>query len=971
MDFMAKVAIIGGGRRCMLILATLYGEENIEIVGISDIDPAAPAVSLASELGIFFTTDFHELVNRNNINFIINATDNRDISRELEIIKERGISIIDGDVTAFMLDILEKLKRDRTELQHYLERQTRLYESLEQSKEYLNKVLNTSADMIVVADREGYITDCNTAAEKMLGYERDELIGTKASDYWYSPGERREIAERLEREESISNYETKLKRKDGRLIDISLSISLLRDDSNRVIGTVGVSKDITEKKRYEEELKALNERLEERVLERTRELEAANRELEKSNKLKSQFIANMSHELRTPLNSIIGFSETLIEMPVGRLNEKQERYIRNIHTSGKHLLQLINNILDLAKIEAGRLSLYCEGFLLRPVIEEAISIVEMLARKKNITIHHDIGEDIKAITADRVKFKQILYNLLSNAIKFTPERGDVYLTVDLVTPSEGLKFSSMGEGQRLLRVSVKDTGIGIRSEDMDRIFNEFEQADNSYTRRYEGTGIGLSLTKRLVEMHGGLIWVESRVGEGSIFSFVMPLLERKKGTGAEEEADKTVAASIVPESDYAFEAGPRNTILIVEDDRATSELLTLQLKDAGYLVAHAYDGVEAVKKAVELRPFAVILDVMLPGKDGWEVLQDIRSLPDTKDIPVVVYSVVDNRELGFALGATDYLTKPVDRKTLISKLNELSFTKKRRRQIVNIMVVDDNPEAVELIASMLEPEGFNVIKAYGGREAIEKAEDIRLDAILLDLMMPEMDGFEVVHRLKNMPPTSDVPIFIVTAKDITVEERLRLAGQIERIYQKSDFTKEDLIRQIKTLELLHPNKAGLIDETSGLFNYAYFQLRLAQEIKRAERYKEALSLAIIDIDRFNQYLSAMGKYHGDVVIRKIAELLRKGLRGSDVVARVGVDEFAIILTNTLKASAVTVARRFKSLIESYPFYGIDDLTDKKLSVSMGIASYPADASSLEELVSNAYTAMRNAKATGGSQIVTS
>jgi len=967
MDFMARVAIIGGGRRCMLILATLYGEEDIEIVGISDIDPAAPAVSLASELGIFFTTDFHELINRNNINFIINATDNRDISRELEIVKERGISIIDGDVTAFMLDILEKLKRDRTELQHYLERQTRLYESLEQSREYLNKVLNTSADMIVVADREGYITDCNTAAEKMLGYGRDELIGTKASDYWYSPGERMETAERLEREESISNYETRLKRKDGRLIDISLSISLLRDDSNRVIGTVGVSKDITEKKRYEEELKALNERLEEKVLERTRELEAANRELEKSNKLKSQFIANMSHELRTPLNSIIGFSETLLEMPVGGLNEKQERYIRNIHTSGKHLLQLINNILDLAKIEAGRLSLYHEEFLLRPVIEEAVSIVEMLARKKNITIHHDIDKDIGTITADRVKFKQILYNLLSNAIKFTPERGDVYLTADLVTPSEGLGFCSMGEGQRLLRVSVKDTGIGIRPEDMDRIFNEFEQADSSYTRRYEGTGIGLSLTKRLVEMHGGLIRVESRVGEGSIFSFVMPLFERK----TEEATDGTVAAPIVPESDYAFEAGPRNTILIVEDDRATSELLTLQLKDAGYLVAHAYDGVEAVKKAVELRPFAIILDVMLPGKDGWEVLQDIRSLPDTKDIPVVVYSIVDNRELGFALGATDYLTKPVDRKTLISKLNELSFTKKRRHQIVNIMVVDDNPEAVELIASMLEPEGFNVIKAYGGREAIEKAEDIRLDAILLDLMMPEMDGFEVVHRLKNMPQTSDVPIFIVTAKDITVEDRLRLAGQIERIYQKSDFTKEDLIRQIKTLELLHPNKAGLIDETSGLFNYAYFQLRLAQEIKRAERYKEALSLLIIDIDRFDQYLSAMGRYHGDVVIRKIAELLRKGLRGSDVIARAGVDEFAIILTNTLKASAVTVARRFKSLIEGYPFYGIDELPDKKLSVSMGIAAFPADASSLEELVSKAYTAMRNARAKGGGQVVTS
>ncbi len=969
MGFMAKVAIIGGGKRCMLILAALYGEENIKIVGISDIDPAAPAASLASELGIFFTTDFHDIINLGDINFVINATDDRDISHELEVVKDRGIYVIDGAVTAFILNILEKLKRDSTQLQHYLERQTKLYESLEQSREYLNKVINTSADMIVVADREGHITDCNAAAERMLGYPRNELMGTKASEYWFSPEERLEVAKRLKREESISNYEAKLKRKDGRNIDISLSISLLRDDSNNVIGTVGVSKDITEKKRYEEELMALNERLEEKVLERTRELETLNKDLEKTNKLKSQFIANMSHELRTPLNSIIGFSESLLHLPVGEMNEKQKRYVGNIFASGNHLLQLINNILDIAKIEAGRLALYCEEFPVGPVIEETISIVDMLARKKDISLHCEIDDGVGSVVADRIKFKQMLYNLLSNAIKFTPEKGVVHLKSRPLEQFDAFKPGMKQFSEKLIHISVRDTGIGIRPQDMERIFDEFEQADSSYTKEHEGTGIGLSLTKKLVEMHGGYIWAESEVGKGSTFNFIMPVSQSKVaavsgGPRLVNEAE----ASDLPMTDLSLATGARNTILIVEDDMATAELLMLQLKEAGYYAAHARNGTEAVDRAVELRPFAIILDIMLPGRDGWEVLQDIKALRETGDIPVIIYSIVENKELGFALGATDYLTKPVDRKVLISKLNALSFSRKKKRQIINIMVVDDNPDAVELVSSILEPEGFSVIKSYGGAEAVEKAREERLDAIILDLMMPGMDGFEVVHRLKGIPSTCDVPIFILTAKDITVEDRLRLAGQIERIYLKSVFSRDDLVKQLRTLELLHPNRAGLVDETSGLFNYAYFQLRLAQEVKRAERNREAMSLIVIDIDRFNHYVSGMGRYYGDIIIKKIAEILRKGLRGADVGARLGADEFGIIMPNTLKTSAAAAAKRFKTFIESYPFYGIEMLPDKRLSVSVGISSYLGGSGAPEELISMANAALEKAKGRGGNQI---
>lgn len=948
----------------MSVLAAVYGEEDIEITGISDIDPSAPAAALAAERGIFFTTDFHELLDRSNINFIINATDDRDVSMELEAAGKKGISVIDGNVASFLLDILEKLKRDKAHLQHDIERQSILYNSPEQSKEHLTKIINTSADMIMVTDRDGYITECNYAGENMLGYKRTELIGTRASEYWGSPEERRRVVERLSQEGKITNYETRLRRKDGRYIDISLSIAVLMDDSGNMSGTVGISKDITEKKRYEEDLRLLNEKLEDKVIERTGELEAANRELEKSNKLKSQFIANMSHELRTPLNSIIGFSETLLELPVGNLNEKQERYIHRIYSSGKHLLHLINNLLDLAKIEAGRFSLVYEEFRLSSVIEDAVSVVEPLAKKKELSVSYKVDEAIGTVTADKVKFKQILYNLLSNAVKFTPERGAISLDAGLLTGQECEAYG-INSSQKLMRISVKDTGIGISPEDMDKIFDEFEQADSSFTRRHEGTGIGLSLTKKLVEMHGGLIWAESAAGEGSTFSFIIPVLHEVPAiAGTKEKESKAVfPGEATPDADH------KNVILIVEDDLATSELLTTHLSEAGYHVAHAYNGAEAIKKATMIKPFAIILDIMLPEKDGWEVLQEIRSQSETKDIPVVIYSVIDNRELGFALGATDYITKPIDRNTLLSRLKELGLSKQKLQRVINIMVVDDNPDAVELIASMLEPEGFKVVRAYSGSDALRMVEEIKIDMIFLDLMMPDMDGFEVIQRLKDVPSTRDIPIFIVTAKDITYEDRLLLAGQIEKIYQKSQFTKDDFVEQIKTLEILYPVKAGLIDSTSRLFNQAYFQLRLAQEIKRAERYREPLSLVVIDIAALNKYINDIGSYYGDIIVKKIAEILRKGLRGSDVITRLGTDKFAVILTKTLKQPAAIIGRRFKSIIEGYPFYGIENFPEGKLTASVAVASYPEDAVKPEELIYKVANALRAARDEGGDKVV--
>ncbi len=958
---MAKVAIIGGGRRCMLILATLYGEKDVDICYISDRNPDAPAASLARELGIPFTTDYHDLFKRDGFDFIINSTDSEEISHELQQLAGEKLSIIDGRNTELFLNLLDRLKRDRDEIQ-------RRNEILADTKAYLNSILDCSTDMIATTDLDGRIVEFNKGGTQILGYTREEAIGEKASDLWLYPEERERLSETLKRHGGVSNYEAKLKAKDGRVIDVSLGISLLRDSSGAVIGTVGISKDITEKKLYEEELKKKNlelkqfsETLEEKVVERTKQLEETNRELERANKLKSQFIANMSHELRTPLSSIIGFSEAMLEGLFGEINEKYKRYVNNIHTSGKHLLHLINNILDLAKIESGKMALDYEHFHFGEAVNEVLAIITSLSNKKNVSLSYTIDPSIEDITADRVKLKQILYNLLSNAIKFTPEGGSVTLEAGVIPAPES------STGQDTLRVSVNDTGIGITPQDQDRIWNEFEQADGTLARKYEGTGLGLALSKRFVEMHGGFIWVESEHGKGSTFSFMIPTFI---GAPA-EEAESRDRLEILTSTDRTFgwsAPGKRQKILIVEDDLAAMELLTLQLTSEGYEVFHAYDGNEAIIKAREIKPFAIILDIMLPKKDGWEVLQSLKLMPETKDTPVVISSVIENKELGFALGATDYLTKPVDRKTLLGKIEELSFTKKKAHSMIRVLAIDDNPDAVELIASFLEPEGYTVIKAYSGKEGLEKAIEIRPDLILLDLMMPEMDGFEVAERLKAHPVTNEIPTFIVTAKDITVEDRMRLAGQIERIIQKGTFSKEDIVRQIKDIELLHPRKAGMLDEVSGLFNHSYFQIRLAQELSRAERYKQTTSLLLIDIDDFGNYRDSQGDIHANSVIRKISELIRKSLRGSDVVVRYGFDEFAVSLTNTVKPAAFHVARRFKSMTENYPFYKAETLPKGKITLSIGIASYPEDGKTPEELILKASHALRQAKMAGGNQV---
>src|SRR3990172_2345947 len=399
---------------------------------------------------------------------------------------------------------------------------------IEESLAYLQCTLADSQDMIITTDREGRVVKCSRGVERILGYSVDEITGKKAAILYADNNERVRIIETLLKKEAIYNYETKLLKKDGSPVDISLTISVLKDKSGNIIGTVGISKDITEEKRLREQLKKKNkeleeltENLEDKVFERTKELEKINRELSKANEMKGRFIANASHELRTPLHSIIGFSEILLQKTFGDLNEKQQRYTNTIYNAGKHLIHLINDILDLAKIEAGKMKLSYKTFALKATVDEVLMVLKPLAEKKRIEPKFEISREVDSFTADKIKFKQILYNLLSNAIKFTPEGGTVGINIEKVRDNKEILPWAL-ESQRLLRVSVRDNGVGIRPEDREKIFEEFGQLDTA--RSTEGTGLGLSLTKKLVELHGGQIEVSGTYGQGTIFNVYLPFV---------------------------------------------------------------------------------------------------------------------------------------------------------------------------------------------------------------------------------------------------------------------------------------------------------------------------------------------------------------------------------------------------------------------------------------------------------------
>jgi signal transduction histidine kinase/DNA-binding response OmpR family regulator len=520
-----------------------------------------------------------------------------------------------------------------------------------------------------------------------------------------------------------------------------------------------VTRDSEQRRLAQQALSHLNGELEKA----NRELRSSNEQIQHATKMKSRFLASMSHELRTPLNAIIGFSELLDSETAGPVNGKQKRFLGHIRTGARHLLQLINDILDLSKVEAGQLQVFPEDALMADLVREVLPIVTPMASVKKITLEHPFATEAIAVHADRIRLKQIVYNLLSNAIKFTPEGGSVHMSV--------------ADADDTYQFAVADNGVGIRPEDQELIFEEFRQVGDTTKGVKEGTGLGLAITRRLVEQHGGKLWVESAVGKGSTFYFTMPK-GKSAGTPA-EEATPRVDAPLV---------------LVVDDEPVARELLTTYLTEEKFQVVMAASGPEAIEKARRQQPNVITLDILLANGSGFGTLYDLKTQPETADIPVVVVSVVDQKKMGLALGASEYLIKPVQKDRLIQAISK--HVHARADQPARVLVVDDDRASLHLAASILESAGYVPHLAEGGGEALSLLSKTHVDAILLDLMMPGMDGFQFLHHLRDNADYRDLPVFVVSAKDLTQQEADVLKRETLAFFRKDEAWKDKLLQQI-------------------------------------------------------------------------------------------------------------------------------------------------------------------------------
>ena len=492
------------------------------------------------------------------------------------------------------------------------------------------------------------------------------------------------------------------------------------------------------------------------------------RQLEQADRHKSEFLANMSHELRTPLNAIIGYSEMLQEDAADLGAEQFTDDLRKINAAGKHLLELINAVLDLSKIEAGKMELYLETFEVPALVHDIAAVIRPLAAKNSNRLDVQCPDRVGSMRADLTKVRQALFNLLSNACKFT-DKG----TVTLAVAREAI------DGRDTVVFHVTDTGIGMTAEQLAKLFEAFSQADAATTRKYGGTGLGLALSRRLCRMMGGDVTVASEAGRGSTFTIRLPA----------EVAEAHEEPAPAPAAPAAAGVG---AVLVIDDEAAVRDLMQRFLAKEGFRVFIAGGGDEGLRLARELKPDAITLDVMMPGMDGWAVLSALKADPAVADIPVVMLTIVDDKNLGYALGASDYLTKPIDRERLVTVLRQY-------RRDRPVLVVDDDAGVRQLLRRMLEPEGYTVIEAENGRVAFERLREISPSVILLDLMMPEMDGFEFVGEFRRHEAWRTIPIVVVTAKDLTHEDRDRLNGSVQRILQKGTHGRDQLLAEVREL----------------------------------------------------------------------------------------------------------------------------------------------------------------------------
>jgi len=505
---------------------------------------------------------------------------------------------------------------------------------------------------------------------------------------------------------------------------------------------------------------------------RDAELRIAKEKAESANKTKSAFLANMSHELRTPLNAIIGYSEMLQEDAADNGHDDLLPDLQKVHSAGRHLLELINDILDLSKIEAGRMELSFETFELAPLLDDLASTVRPLLEQNGNRLTSDRQPGLREMVADPMRVRQVLLNLLSNATKFT-KKGTVSLSV--ARSGDWIDFA------------VRDTGIGMTEEQISRLFEAFVQADSSTTRQYGGTGLGLAISQRFAMMMGGRIDVVSSPGRGTTFTVRLPadVADHYRLEGPDDERERQRLAAGRQEA----------TILVIDDDRIVRDLMVRMLNREGFRVVTAWGGREGLRLAKEIKPSLITLDVIMPEVDGWSTLNQLKADPELADIPVILITMIDDRQKAFTLGAADYMVKPIDRERLSHIINRFVC----EQPPCTVLVVDDDPAVRDMLRRTFTKEGWNVVEAENGRSGLERLADSTPELVLLDLMMPEVDGFQFLEELRAIDSVKRIPVIVLTAKSLTAEDRLRLNGSVEKVLEKGSLSIAQLERELRVL----------------------------------------------------------------------------------------------------------------------------------------------------------------------------
>jgi PAS domain S-box-containing protein len=648
-------------------------------------------------------------------------------------------------------------------------------EELKRSQQRLSFHLEHTSLAVIEWNINFEVVEWNPAATAIFGYDRSEALGRHAAGLLVPETAREHVNQvwkALLSQQGGTRSTNENITKDGNIITCDWYNTVLIDDNGTVAGVTSLINDITERERAKAEL------------------EQAKEAAETANRAKSQFLANMSHELRTPLNAIMGYSEMLQEEAEDLGQEDFIPDLQKIYSAGKHLLGLINDILDLSKIEAGRMELYLETFDIASMVQDVVTTIQPLVDKNANTLNLQFGNPLGSMHADLTKMRQSLFNLLSNACKFTNQG-----TITLAVSRESRSFSEKGDQEPSLTPSlgdqdwisfqVTDTGIGMTSEQMSKLFEAFSQADASTTRQYGGTGLGLAITKKLCQMMGGDVTVSSEMGQGSTFTIVVP---------ARVLDPKVQPPQHLPLKSNLLPVGAK-TVLVIDDDPTVHDLMQRFLGKEGFRVESALSGEEGLALAKELQPDAITLDVMMPSMDGWAVLSALKADPELADIPVIMQTIVDNKTMGYALGASDYLTKPIDRVRLSAILKKYQ----KDRSSGSILLVEDDASTREMMRRLLEKEGWTVTEAENGLHALERMKDNQPELILLDLMMPQMDGFALIDELQQYESWRSIPVVVLTAKELTPEDRLQLNGGVENILQKGAYTRNELLTLVRNL----------------------------------------------------------------------------------------------------------------------------------------------------------------------------